>query len=58
MNKYASEIENDYMDWSDMHPLSSAMEQQHLQNLVDIMGDVKKDQFGSENSLDNVELKR
>lgn len=46
------------MDWSDMHPLSSAMEQQHLQNQGDIMGDVKKDQFGSEHSLDNVELKR
>lgn len=41
-----------------MHPLSSTMEHQHIQNQGDIMGDVKKEQYGSANSLDNAERKR
>lgn len=39
-----------------MHPLSSTMERQQSQ--VDIMGDIKKEQYGSSNSLDKAERKR
>lgn len=56
----ANEIENnDYVDKrSDMYPLSNTMEQHNLQNPGDIMGDVKQEQYGSTNSLDNAERKR
>lgn len=39
-----------------MHPLSSTMERQNLQNQGDvIMGDVKQEKYSSTNSLDNDE---
>lgn len=41
-----------------MHPLSTTMEQHNLQNPGGIMGDVKPEQYGSTNSLDNAERKR